>query len=157
MITRRFAISSTVAAALATLNRHAGFAQFTEQEVSNGLQVTSTGNVNVSQAASGQQDVGVLINGVVETEDGIYRTSTGQVVMNDGQITATGDVNVTQSASGQQTVRTTVLRDGVRAETCQPGHVIADPDTGQLYYQARDCCYYLSPCCQQERCKGKGC
>lgn len=147
MITRRSAIASAWAAiAAATAQRHT-LAQFTEQEVSNGLQVVSTGNVNVDQAASGQQDVGIFVNGVPANEDGVYRTSTGQVVVNDGQIVATGDVNVRQSASGSQTVRTTQLYDGVRAESCQPGKVIADPDTGQLYYQGRDCCYYLSPCC----------
>jgi hypothetical protein len=158
MITRRFAISSAMAAILATIDRHAGLAQHSAQEVTNGLQVTSTGNVNVNQAASGQQEVGVLINGVVETEDGIYRTSSGQVVMNDGQITATGDVNVTQSASGTQTVyseQNLGLYHGAPADRCQPGHVIADPTTGMIYFQGKDCCYWLSPCCQ--KCKSGKC
>lgn len=153
MITRRFALSSAVAAAVTTLNRHTTLAQFTEQEVSNGLQVTATGNVNVDQAASGTQ--GVLVNGY-PVEDGIYRTTTGQVVVNDGQITATGDVNVTQSASGTQTVRQLTVYDGQPADRCQPGHVIADPNTGLLYYQRNDCCYWLSPCCQS-KCKSGKC
>jgi hypothetical protein len=155
MFTRRFAISSAVAAAVATLSRRSTLAQFTEQEVSNGLQVTATGNVHVDQAASGQQDVGVFVNGQ-PVDNGIFRTTTGQVVVNDGQITATGDVTVSQSASGTQTVRSVSLYDGAPADRCDPGHVIADPTTGQLYYQGNDCCYYLSPCCGG-RCKGKGC
>lgn len=152
MITRRM-FNATSLAALAALGTRRASAQFTEQEVSNGLQVVSTGNVTVDQAASGQQSVDIFGQPL---EDGVYRTTTGQVVVNDGQIVATGDVTVSQAASGQQTVRSTTLYDGVRAETCQPGKVIADPDTGELYYQGRDCCYYLSPCCQA-RCKGKGC
>lgn len=154
MITRRFAIGSTVAAALAIINRHAASAQYTKQEVSNGLQVVSTGNVNVDQAASGSQSVDIFGQPL---EDGIYRTTTGQMVVNDGQIVATGDVNVRQSASGTQTVRQLTVYDGQPADRCDPGHVIADPNTGLIYYQANDCCYYLSPCCQQSRCKSGKC
>lgn len=157
MTTRRAVMGPFVAAIAATVfDRQRVLAQHTAQEVTNGLQVTATGDVRVDQAASGQQDVGIFANGVPITEDGVYRTSSGQLVVNDGQITATGDVTVTQSASGQQTVRHFTVYDGQRADRCEPGHVLADPNTGLLYYQANDCCYYLSPCCQQ-KCKGKGC
>jgi len=129
-------------------------AQFTEQDVRNGLSVTSTGDVNVSQSASGTQ--GVWIDGSLVTEDGIYPTSTGQVVVNDGRIVSTGDVNVSQSASGNQTVVASLpnrLYDGVPADRCEPGRVIADPH-GVLYFQKDDCCYYQVPCCAKPK---KGC
>src|SRR5690554_3147370 len=131
MFTRRFAISSAVAAALAVVNRHAASAQHTAQEIRNGVQVVATGNVNVDQAASGSQTVDIFGRPL---EDGIYRTTTGQLVVNDGQIVATGDVNVRQSASGTQTARQLTVYDGQRADRCQPGHVLADPNTGRIYY-----------------------
>lgn len=115
MITRRM-FNATSLAALAALGTRRASAQFTEQEVSNGLQVVSTGNVTVDQAASGQQSVDIFGRPV---EDGIYRTTTGQVVVNDGQIVATGDVNVSQAASGQQTVFT--AQQGGRRSYCDPG------------------------------------
>lgn len=158
MITRRFAISSAVAAALAGLTRRDTLAQYTAQEVSNGLQVTATGDVKVDQAASGQQ--GIFVNGIPADQDGVYRTSTGQLVVNDGQITATGDVTVTQSASGTQTIQQNLgLYNGAPADSCKPGHVIADPTTGILYYQANDCCYYVSRCCASDHqgCKSGKC
>lgn len=148
MITRRLALSSAAAALLETSLRGRASAQHTAQEVTNGVQVVATGNVRVDQNASGAQEV---------LADGIYRTSTGQMVVNDGQIVATGDVTVTQNASASQTVRQRTVYDGQPADRCQPGHVLADPNTGLLYYQRNDCCYYLSPCCQRSRCKGKGC
>jgi hypothetical protein len=136
-------------------------AQFTEQEVRNGLQVTSTGNVDVEQAASGTQDVGVVINGELVTEDGVYQSGTSQVVLNDGQITSTGDVRVVQSASGTQTAVYSGVRNGGPVEgECRPGDVIANPDTGQLFYVARDCCYYEVPCCcecEDDACEGDFC
>jgi hypothetical protein len=135
--------------------------QYTEQNVRNGLQVTSTGNVTVDQAASGQQ--GVYIDGTLQTRDGVYRTSTGQVVMNNGQITSTGDVTVSQSASGNQQVVATLPQndgyyDGMPANQCQVGSVIADPN-GVLYFQKDDCCFYRVPCipCKKKGCEGDYC
>jgi hypothetical protein len=119
-------------------------AQFTEQEVRNGADIVATGDVNLSQSASGSQ--GVEIDGVLVTEDGIYQTNTGQVVVNDGRVVATGDVNVSQSASGNQSVTVVryPVRDGDAAEVCDIGSVIANPHTGQLFYQREDCCWYLA-------------
>lgn len=133
-------------------------AQFTEQEVRNNSDVVATGDVNVSQSASGVQ--GVYIDGQLVTEDGIYPTSTGQVVVNEGRVVATGDVNVSQSASGSQTVVTRVFptSNGEPARTCDPGAVIANPETGQLFYQANDCCWYTA-CADKCRsgCEGDYC
>lgn len=158
--TRRAALPFVAAIAATVFDRERILAQHTAQEVTNGLQVTATGDVRVDQAASGQQ--GIFVNGIPADQDGVYRTSTGQLVVNDGQITATGDVSVTQSASGTQTVyseQNLGLYHGAPADRCQPGHVIADPTTGLIYYQRHDCCYYLSPCCapQKQGCKGEKC
>lgn len=133
-------------------------AQFTEQEVRNGLQVTSTGDVDVNQSASGSQIVD--INGTPINGNGVYQTATGQVVVNDGQITSTGDVSVNQSASGGQEV-SGVYSSGMSGDwECVPGYVIADPESGQLYYQRDDCCFYKVPCCAVKRplgCEGDRC
>jgi len=133
-------------------------AQYSEQQVRNGAQITSTGNVNLEQSASGSQNVEVMVDGQWVHEDGIYRDGTTQVVINDGQVTSTGDVNVRQSASGDQRVSTTIY-DGSRADRCQVGAVIADPD-GVLYFQKADCCWYRVPCCAlkaQKGCEGDYC
>jgi hypothetical protein len=151
-------------AGLTTLidRRSKAAAQFTTQEVRNGLQVTSTGDVRVDQSASGNQEVGVFIDGRVVTEDGIYRDGSTQVVINDGQITSTGDVDVRQAASGTQQVTTVVRRqddwyNGMQADACSPGQVLASPN-GVLFYQRDDCCFYEVPCipCKQE-CNGDRC
>lgn len=133
-------------------------AQFTEQEVRNNADIVATGDVNVSQSASGSQDAtfGVYVDGELVTQDGVYQTSTGQVVVNDGRIVATGDVNLSQSASGTQSSTAVVTypsSDGDRASSCQPGAVIANPTTGQIFYQRDDCCWYAA--CAN-RCQG-GC
>ena len=157
---RRTAFSALVAGISTILATRTARAQKTAQEVLNELQVTSTGNVTVEQAASGQQEVGILVGGEVQTADGIYRTETGQAVINDGQITATGDVDVVQSASGQQEVTVVRLQqdwyDGMPAEVCETGKVIADPN-GVLYYQRADCCLYEVPCCVKPTCKNGRC
>jgi len=134
-------------------------AQLTTQEVRNGAQVTATGDVRLEQSASGNQEVGVVIDGTVVTEDGIYNTSTGQVVINEGQVTATGDVDVVQSASGNQEVTVSrAVYDGAPASRCNPGAVMADPH-GVLYFQRDDCCWYLVPCipCKRKGCEGDYC
>ena len=167
LMNRRTSLAAITAAGLSLwTNRQVTKAQYTEQQVRNDLQVTSTGNVNVDQAASGNQSVEVLVDGQWVHEDGIYRDGATQVVVNDGQITSTGNVNVRQSASGDQRV-TTVVRhsstdwyDGMPADKCEPGKVIANPDTGELYYQARDCCYWkacASPCQKKAGCEGDYC
>jgi hypothetical protein len=134
-------------------------AQFTEQEIRNGADVVATGDVNISQSASGSQ--GVYIDGQLVTEDGIYSTSTGQVVVNNGRVVATGDVNVSQSASGTQTVVTRVFPtgDGEPARVCEPGAVIANPSTGQVFYQRDDCCWYAACAngCKKRGCEGDYC
>lgn len=157
---RRSSLSLIMAGFASVIGSSRARAQFTEQDVTNGLQVTSTGNVTVDQAASGQQ--GVYIDDTLQTRDGVYRTSTGQVVMNNGQITSTGDVTVSQSASGNQQVVATLPQndgyyDGKPADNCEVGKVVADPDTGLLYYTARDCCLYLSACCVQKKCNSGKC
>jgi hypothetical protein len=123
----------------------------------------ATGDVNLSQSASGSQQAtfGVIVDGEVVTEDGVYQTQTGQVVVNDGRVVATGDVNVSQSASASQTVSSTVVypsRDGEPADYCSPGAVIANPTTGQIFYQRDDCCWYAA-CANQCRsgCEGDYC
>lgn len=154
-INRRTACGSLVAMLSTLIGTRSTLAQHTEQEIRNGLQVVSTGDVNVSQDAAGNQEI-FAVNGTAIHGDGVYQTSTGQVIVNDGQVVATGDVDVSQRAAGSQTVFT--ITSGQRAEVCNPGHVLADPTTGQLFYQANDCCYYpacAAPC--KERCKGKGC
>lgn len=158
---RRSNLGLILAGFATVIGSKAARAQFTEQDVTNGLQVTSTGNVTVDQAASGQQ--GVYIDGTLETRDGVYRTSTGQVVMNNGQITSTGDVTVSQSASGNQRVVATLpardgFYDGMPADTCEVGKVIADPN-GILYFQKTDCCFYRVPCipCKKKGCEGDYC
>lgn len=154
MSRRRSLVLSFAGLGAAILNPSGARAQMTEQEVRNGLQVTSTGDVEVDQAASGQQDVRVTVDGLPVTENGVYRTANGQTVVNDGQITSTGDVRVTQSASGTQSVYTAVY-DGMPAESCNPGHVLADPKTGQLFFQGEDCCYW--PACASECRKCRDC
>lgn len=161
LMNRRSSLSLIIAGFASVVGASRAKAQWTEQQIRNGAQVTATGDVTLNQSASGQQ--GVYIDGVLQTEDGIYRTSTGQVIMNDGQVTATGDVVLNQSASGNQQVRTEVrqsgMYDGIPAGTCQVGAVIADPD-GILYFQKADCCWYLVPCmpCKEKKqCQGDYC
>lgn len=149
IMSRRKTFSAIFGGLLATILPSRVSAQYTEQEVRNGLSVVSTGDVTVDQAASGVQ--GVEINGTAVNGDGVYQTTSGQVVVNDGRITATGDVDVRQSASGNQSV---TLYSGMPASTCNPGQVIADPATGQLFYQANDCCYYEACAGNCHRCQG---
>jgi hypothetical protein len=122
-------------------------AQLTEQEVLNGANIVSTGNVHLDQTASGAQSV--EINGVPVDmgRDGIYRSGTGQVVVNNGRIVSTGDVTVSQSASATQDVNITYATpeyDGQPADVCVLGSVMANPWTGQLFYQKDDCCWYAA-------------
>lgn len=150
-----------IAALFSRVERSA--AQFTEQEVRNAADIVATGDVNLSQSASGRQSVLVDVNGTPITEDGIYRTEAGQVVVNNGRVVATGDVNVSQSSSGNQSAGVHAEawphRDGDRAEVCQPGAVMANPNTGQVFYQAFDCCWYAacSAPCQAKGCEGDIC
>lgn len=161
MMNRRYTLS-TIAGAFAAvfLSGKSAQAQFTEQEVRNGSDVVATGDVNISQSASGTQ--GVWIDGQLVTEDGIYETSTGQVVVNNGRVVATGDVNISQSASSSQVVRAEVVPeyDGQEASHCLPGAVMANPNTGQLFYQREDCCWYAAcanKCQQRIGCEGDYC
>lgn len=151
IMSRRTTFSAIFGGLAAAILPSRTLAQYTEQEVSNGLSVVSTGDVTVDQAASGVQEVD--INGTLVSGDGVYQTSTGNVVVNDGRIVATGDVDVSQSASGNQSV---AVYSGMPASACNPGHVIADPSTGQLFYQGNDCCYYEACAVNCKRCQG-GC
>jgi hypothetical protein len=160
---RRSSLSLLAAGFASVIGASRARAQFTDQEVRNGAQITSTGNVNLEQSASGNQQVEVQVDGGWVSDDGIYRTQTGQVVINDGQVTSTGDVNVRQSASGNQRVVATLPQndgyyDGKPADTCEVGKVIADPN-GVLYFQKDDCCYYRVPCipCKKKGCEGDYC
>ncbi len=156
IMTRRMSIASLagLAAALPGVVK----AQFTEQEVRNGADVVATGDVDINQSASGSQIVD--INGTPINGDGIYQTSSGQVVVNDGRVVATGDVSVNQSASGTQTVSAHYpTSEGERANRCQPGAVMANPNTGQLFYQRDDCCWYVACAvnCKKQGCEGDYC
>lgn len=154
MMTRTRFLMST-AASLAALLPIKTKAQLTTQEVLNELSVVSTGDVNVNQEAAGNQEVFTA-----DTPDGIYRTETSQVVVNGGRIVSTGDVDVSQRASGNQEV--TVVypeRGGDKADYCQPGAVIANPNTGQVFYQGFDCCWWpaCASDCQKAGCEGNRC
>ena len=156
MMTRMRFLTTTAAAFAALVGARPARAQFTEQEVRNGATITATGDVSLDQSASGDQVVDINGAPVDLSQNGVYRSSTGQVVVNDGRITATGDVRVSQSASGVQQV-TTSYYDGVPASQCQVGAVVSDPN-GVLYYQRDDCCWYRVPCCAETRqCKGDRC
>lgn len=162
MLTRRNATMSIVAGLAGLVGSRSAKAQFSTQEVMNTSQIVSTGDVNLDQAASGTQQVEVLIDGEWVSGDGIYRDGSSQVILNDNQVTSTGNVNVRQSASGTQAV--TVVRypqqSGDRADVCQPGAVMANPNTGQLFFQGPDCCWW--PACANDcqktcqTCSGKG-
>ena len=119
------------------------FAQFTEQEIIQGADVVSTGDVNIEQNGSNN---GVLrINGTPITEDGVYQTNQGQVIVQSGRVVSTGDVNIEQSASNSQTTRVVFPEnDGDEADVCSPGSVIANPHTGRVFYQRHDCCWYAA-------------
>lgn len=139
-------------------------AQFTEQEIRNGADIVSTGDVNLTQSAAGSQEAsfGVYVDGELVTQDGVYQSSTGQIVVNNGRVVSTGDVNVTQTATGSQTVSGVVFpsSDGEPADHCQPGAVIANPATGQLFYQRDDCCWYAAcanGCKAKKGCEGDYC
>lgn len=155
-INRRYASAAIAGAFASFLGGKEAKAQFTEQEVRNGADIVATGDVNLSQSASGTQTV--LVDGV-PVDDGIYRTDTGQVVVNEGQVVATGDVNVSQSASASQTVVSYPTSEGQPAERCQPGAVMANPNTGQLFYQRDDCCWYpaCAANCPRKGCEGNSC
>lgn len=164
-LSRRNAVGGAVAAAIASIftSRERAAAQYSEQEVRNGADIVSTGDVNLSQSASGSQATfGVYVDGQLVTQDGIYPTSGGgQVVVNNGRIVSTGDVNVSQSASGSQTTSTVVFpdADGEPARECNAGAVIANPRTGQVFYQKTDCCWYAACAngCQKKGCEGDFC
>ena len=162
LMDRRQSLSAMAGAAAAVFfGAKQASAQFTEQEVRNGAAITSTGDVTLNQSASGSQVVD--INGTPITGDGVYPTESGQVVVNDGRIVSTGDVSVNQSASGSQHVeveRVFPTADGDPARVCEPGAVIANPDTGQVFYQARDCCWYAAcanACKTRKGCEGDFC
>jgi hypothetical protein len=156
IMSRRNSLAAIFGGAVAAILPREMSAQFTEQEVRNGLSVVSTGDVDVDQAASGNQVVDV--NGVRVEGDGVYQTTTGQVVVNDGQVVATGDVSVNQTAFGNQEVSYDGVYPGMVADQCLPGHVIADPRTGRVFYQAYDCCYYEACArkCDAGTCVGAG-
>jgi hypothetical protein len=161
MMPRRSAIAALGAVFGSVLTSQATKAQFTEQEIRNNAQVVSTGDVRLNQNAEGAQNVEVLIDGVWQSQDGIYRTQTGQVVINDGQVVSTGNVELNQSARGSQNVRAVYsggYYDGMPADVCEPGKVIADPGSGQLFYQANDCCFYQACAVNcQKTCRGDRC
>lgn len=165
LVDRRKSLSAIAGAVAAGFFVQRGAkAQFTEQEVRNGADIVSTGDVNLSQSASGSQATfGVIVDGELVTEDGIYQSETGQVVVNDGRVVSTGDVNVSQSASASQTTVLTgvdyPVEEGDRASYCNPGAVIANPHTGQLFYQREDCCWYVACAnkCQKTGCEGDYC
>ena len=154
---KQFLGGSLFASIMTVLKANPAWAQFTEQEVRNGAQITATGDVVLDQAASGSQTVFILDDGTAVTGDGVYRTATSQTVVNDGQVTSTGDVRVSQSASGDQTV--TALYSGYPetsgqpAESCMPGAVMANPYTGQLFYQREDCCWYPACAAECKKCR----
>lgn len=127
-------------------------AQFTEQEVRNGVDVVATGDVEVNQSAEGNQAVD--INGTPIHGDGVYQTANGQVVVNDGRIVSTGDVSVNQSASGSQSVAVVYPEYSGQPATgyCSPGLVLANPNTGQVFYQGNDCCWYVACAKQCKKC-----
>lgn len=162
IMTRRASLATLLSgiASIGLAGTRGARAQFTEQEVRNGAQVTSTGNVDIDQAASGDQSVVILDDGTQVTGDGVYRTGTSQTVVNGSQVTSTGNVRLTQSASGNQEVATlpSVYYDGVPAGQCSIGAVISDPD-GVLYFQRADCCWYKVPCCvaNKRKCNGDRC
>jgi hypothetical protein len=143
--TDRRTLSAIFLGAVGTLlSRGVSEAQFTEQEVRNGASVVSTGDVDINQSASGTQTV----NGTVVSGPGVYETPSGRVVVrNDGSVVSTGDVSINQAASGSQTVSVQRVYEGMQGQTCSPGHVLADPHTGVLFFQREDCCYYEVPCC----------
>jgi hypothetical protein len=158
-----FSTSALVAGVATLVGRSRASAQLTTQEVMNSNQITSTGNVNVEQSASGVQGVEVFVDGEWVSGDGIYRDGNRQVIVNDNQVTSTGDVNVRQAANGTQQVTTVVRypeRGGDRADVCSPGAVMANPNTGQLFFQANDCCWYVACAsdCQKtcQTCEGGG-
>jgi lipopolysaccharide export system protein LptA len=133
-------------------------AQFTEQEIVQGADVVSTGNVNIEQ--NGSNSGTLTVNGTPITEDGVYETSQGQVVVQNGRVVSTGNVNISQSASND--AETTIVyptHDGEEADVCNPGAVIANPDSGRVYYQRRDCCWYAACAnrCEPTGCQGNGC
>lgn len=156
MMPRRRALAALGAVAAGFLTRDTTKAQLTEQQVRNHSQVTSTGNVWVDQTADGAQNTEIFVDGVWTGEDGIYRTSTGQIVLNDNQVTSTGDVAVRQVARGSQNTTAAVIGNdncdpqygpcGGANANCQPGSVLADPGTGQLFYCAGDQAFYPVPC-----------
>ncbi len=96
-------------------------------------------------------------------EDEVF--SSGIIVTNDSQVVASGDVTVNQVAevtSSQEVHQHDIFQDpydGMQALVCNPGHVIASPRTGQLFYQANDCCYYVAcaDSCRKKGCEGSHC
>lgn len=108
--------------------------------VSNRGQIVSTGDVNVSQGASGQQ--------TIYDE---YGTAIGQV-SNDLQIVSTGNVNASQAASGNQSVYGS---GGGGGGSCTPGEY--RQQDGCLIF-CSDGCEIKQFCCAQEKDKkGKCC
>lgn len=157
-LSRRRSLSAIAGAAAAVFFGGNAKAQFTEQEVRNGAAITSTGDVTLNQSASGTQVV-TDVNGVPITGNGIYSTPAGQVIVNDGRIASTGDVSVNQSASSVSN-RVFPANDGEAARVCDPGAVIANPATGQVFYQKDDCCWYAAcanACKAKKGCEGDYC
>jgi lipopolysaccharide export system protein LptA len=148
------AILGMVAAALPART----LAQFTEQDILQGADVVSTGDVEINQ--SGSNGAVLTVNGTPITEDGVYETNQGQVIVQNGRVVSTGNVSINQSASNEaeQTIVYPTF-DGEGADVCNPGAVIANPDSGRVYYQRRDCCWYAACAnrCEPTGCQGNGC
>ncbi len=155
-LSRRYAVSGIGAAVASFLLGSEVKAQFTEQEVLNDASIAATGNVTLTQDAAGSQVV-TTINGQTVVP-GIHREGGGiQVVGNDGSVAATGNVNVTQSASATQTVYSSFPEyAGQPADVCSPGDVLANPDTGQVFFQGRDCCWYPACAAKCQNCETCG-
>lgn len=128
---------ATAIAAVATIGIRSGSKADGILTVGNRGQIVSTGDVNVSQAAGGQQTI-----------YDAHGTAIG-VTSNDLQIVSTGNVNASQAASGSQAV----YGSGGGEGACNAGD----------YYQKDGClifcatgCYWKQFCCAQEK-KGKCC
>lgn len=112
------------------------------QAVSNNGQIVSTGDVWVTQAAGGQQNV----------YDGSGRLIASQAVGNDLQIVSTGSVHSAQSAAGSQNVYGS--GGGGGGGSCTPGTY---QQNGNCVQWCSDQCQVLSFCCDNKDKKGKCC
>jgi hypothetical protein len=156
---RRTVLSAAILGGIgAIVHRFGAEAQFTEQEILQGADVVSTGNVEINQSAS--NEAFLTINGTPITEDGVYQTNQGQVIVQNGRVVSTGDVSINQQASNQSHNEIVYPEYDGQDVTgyCVPGSVLANPDTGQVFYQGRDCCWYAA-CANRCRtgCEGDTC